>query len=85
MRYIPQTNSDREQMLEALAIQSVDELFLDIPQSARLNRPLQLPKALSEMELQQHLGRLAAKNISTDGLVCFLGAGFYDRFIPAAV
>ncbi len=72
-------------MLETLDITSLDELFDDIPQSARLHRPLNLPPALSELELSRHLAELAKENRSAEDLVMFLGGGFYDRFIPATV
>lgn len=72
-------------MLKTLHMASIDELFGDIPQSARLDRLLNLPSALSELELRRHLSGLAAKNKSADDLVMFLGGGFYDRFIPATV
>ncbi len=72
-------------MLNAMNIASIDALFDDIPESARLNRPLQLPPALTELELRRHLTALAAKNKSAEDLVMFLGGGFYDRFIPATV
>ncbi|AUW93508.1 glycine dehydrogenase (aminomethyl-transferring) [Sulfobacillus thermotolerans] len=85
MRYIPHTDADKEVMLKALGIDSVDPLFEDIPEAARLDRPLQLPDALSEMELQQHLFQLASQNLSVDQAVSYLGGGFYDRFIPAAI
>lgn len=85
MRYIPHTDADRQAMLEALNIDSVDALFSDIPEAARLHRPLHLFEPLSEMELQQEFFGLAAKNLSVDQAVSFLGGGFYDRFIPAAI
>ncbi len=85
MRYIPHTGDDKRAMLQALGYASVDELFDDIPRTARLERLLNLPSALSELELQQHMAELAGKNHSVDDLVSFLGGGFYDRFIPAAI
>jgi glycine dehydrogenase subunit 1 len=72
-------------MLKALSLESVDALFEDIPEAARLNRELDLPPALSEMALSRHLRQLAEQNQSVDSLVSFLGGGFYDRYIPAAV
>jgi glycine dehydrogenase subunit 1 len=72
-------------MLDALAIASLDELFQDIPESARLKRPLDLPPALSEMELAQDLSRLADRNVNVSGTPSFLGGGYYDRYVPAAV
>lgn len=72
-------------MLRTLSLDSVDALFQDIPENARLHRPLDLPPALSEMDLTQHLTRLSAKNDSVNAMPSFLGAGYYDRFVPAAV
>ncbi len=72
-------------MLAALGISDTGALFADIPQAARLGRALNVPGPLTEMELQRTMRREAAKNQSTDELVCFLGGEFYDRFIPAAV
>ncbi|NMP21168.1 aminomethyl-transferring glycine dehydrogenase subunit GcvPA [Sulfobacillus harzensis] len=85
MRYIPHTPDEYQAMLDALNISSVDELFEDIPEQARLKRPLDLPKALSEMELSQHLSRLAGENLNVNEVPSFLGGGYYDRYIPAAV
>lgn len=72
-------------MLRSLDLHSIDQLFEDIPPAARLNRPLNLEPALSELELRQHMAQLAHKNRGSDDLVMFLGAGFYDRFIPSTV
>jgi glycine dehydrogenase subunit 1 len=70
-------------MLEAIGAPSVDSLFDPIPKSLRLDRPLKLPPALTELDLETHVRKLAAKN-STER-VCFLGGGAYDHFVPAAV
>src|SRR5437660_2614537 len=72
-------------MLEGIGVKSVDELFQSIPASLRLKRPLEVPAALSEMELTQQMQRLAAANRPADDAVCFLGGGSYDHFIPAVV
>lgn len=85
MRYIPHTPEESASMMAALGIASVDDLFVDIPPAARLQRPLNLPPALSEMDLTRHLAQLARQNLSADSTPSFLGGGFYDRFIPAAV
>lgn len=85
MRYIPHTEDDKQSMLRTLGCTSIDQLFEDIPQAARLNRLLSLPPALSELELQQHMAQLARENGDVSRLISFLGAGFYDRFIPAAI
>ena len=66
-------------------LKSVAELFKTIPEAYQLQRPLQVPASLCEMELQQHMTELAAKNICADQAVCFLGGGSYDHFIPAVV
>src|SRR4051794_2957139 len=72
-------------MLARTGAASLEELFRLIPETLKLRRPLNVPAALAEMELQQHLGALAGKNISCDDAVCFLGGGAYDHFIPAVV
>ncbi|MBW8885474.1 MAG: aminomethyl-transferring glycine dehydrogenase subunit GcvPA, partial [Planctomycetia bacterium] len=72
-------------MLQAIGVGSIDELFAGVPQDLRLKRPLDLPPALSEMELAQHLQALAAKNSHIGQKVCFLGGGAYDHFVPAVV
>src|SRR5205823_3132377 len=56
-----------------------------IPASLRLQRPLNVPPALTEIELQQHMAALARRDISAEDAVCFLGGGAYDHFIPAVV
>jgi glycine dehydrogenase subunit 1 len=70
-------------MLATIGVSSVDELFRDIPQGVRFERELDVPPALTEAELQQHLEELAAKNVVDE--VCFLGAGIYDHYVPAVV
>lgn len=72
-------------MREVLGIASEEALFAEIPPAARLTRPLALPPPLTEMELQAEFAQLARRNRTTADLVCFLGGGYYDRFIPAAV
>ena len=68
-----------------IGVQDVDELFSQIPAEIRLSGDLQLPAAMGELELTQHMTGLAAKNYPAGQNVCFLGAGSYDHFIPAAV
>jgi glycine dehydrogenase subunit 1 len=79
------TDDDREAMLEAIGVASVDELFRDIPAGVRLDRPLDLEPALSEPELVRHLEELAARNVDTTEELSFLGAGIYDHYVPAVV
>ncbi|HEX3807702.1 MAG TPA: aminomethyl-transferring glycine dehydrogenase subunit GcvPA [Gaiellaceae bacterium] len=83
MSYLSVTDADREAMLAAIGVSSVDELFRDIPTGMRFGRELDVPPALTEAELQRHLEELAAKNVVDE--VCFLGAGIYDHYVPAVV
>ena len=85
MPYLSHTPQDRQAMLDAIGVQSLDELFEMVPAELRLDRELDLPPALGEMELSAQMSRLAARNMPVGGAVCFLGAGSYDHFIPAVV
>ena len=85
MPYVLNTPEDQKAMLSAIGVSSVEDLFAKIPPELRLNRPLDIPPAMSEMELQSHVHRLLAKNESAADAVCFLGGGAYDHFIPAVV
>jgi glycine dehydrogenase subunit 1 len=85
MSYILNTPADQQAMLSAIGVKSIDELFAQIPAELRLQRELQIPPALSEMELTAHVGQLAARNVACGQKVCFLGGGSYDHFIPAVV
>ena len=82
--YIPSTEADRREMLDALGLEAVDELFADIPQQYR-NPPLDLPAPLSELELRRDLAALAARNREIGGYPSFLGAGAYNHFCPSIV
>src|SRR5688500_13209396 len=83
MPYHYNTDEDQREMLEAIGAGSIEELFSPIPAELRLQRPLDLPPALSEMELDQHLRQLALLNDHAGTKVCFLGGGSYDHFVPA--
>lgn len=83
--YIPNTGADRQAMLRTIGKNSVEDLFAAIPHNLRLASPLDIPSAQSEMEAAGQVKALARGNKSTDNLVCFLGAGAYDRYIPAVV
>lgn len=85
MVYIPLTPSDIEEMLQVIGVESIDDLFADIPASMRLTRPLDLPPALTEPELFKHCQELAEKNQPVGQVVSFLGAGIYEHYIPAAL
>ncbi len=83
--YIPNTKQDEKKMLEVLGIDSIDRLFDDIPASIKLNRRLNLNGPLSETEVSKKIKSIANKNLSTEELVCFRGAGAYDHSIPSVV
>jgi glycine dehydrogenase subunit 1 len=83
--YLSLTDADREAMLAAVGVSSVDELFRDIPEGMRLARELDLEPALSEPELVAHLTELAERNVDTGRELSFLGAGIYDHYVPAVV
>jgi len=84
-RYLPHTEDDERLMLESIGAKSTDDLFTDIPRELRLGRKLNLNNPLSEIELSDHMKGLSNKNKSSDNLICFLGAGAYDHFIPSVV
>ena len=85
MPYLFNTPADTRAMLESIGVESVEQLFECIPEVLRLDRPLELPPAMSELELTQHMGALADRNLHAQSSVCFLGGGSYDHFIPAVV
>jgi glycine dehydrogenase subunit 1 len=83
--YTSVTDEDRAAMLAAIGVSSVEELFRDIPAAVRLGRALNLPAGLSETEVYDHLRALAARNVSAEDEVSFVGAGMYDHYVPALV
>ena len=85
MSYLSLTDADRDAMLAAIGVASVDELFRDIPAGVRFGRSLALEPALSEQEIVTHLTELAERNVDTGKELSFLGAGIYDHYVPAVV
>jgi len=86
MRYLPLTPDDRTAMLGVIGAASVDDLFVDVPESARLSGPIEcLPHHASELAVERHMSRLAAKNLSAGSAPFFLGAGAYRHHVPASV
>lgn len=83
MDFLPHTDRDVAEMLEAAGFGAVADLFAAIPEALTLDRPLEVPRALSEPELAAHMGSLAAA--SRADVVCFAGGGAYDHHVPAAV
>ncbi|HYY89971.1 MAG TPA: glycine dehydrogenase, partial [Chloroflexota bacterium] len=75
---------EREAMLQTIGVASVAELFGDVPADARFPQ-LDLPPALTELEAFRHLSGLAARNVSVRDWPCFIGAGAYNHYSPAAV
>jgi glycine cleavage system P protein (glycine dehydrogenase) subunit 1 len=84
-RYTSATDQDRREMLEAIGVDSIDELFEDIPEDLRLGRPLELPEGKPETEVYDRLSALASQNADAESEVSFLGAGMYDHYVPAIV
>src|SRR5438552_3481414 len=83
MRFIPCSADDRREMLASIGVQSIDDLLRGIPEDLRLRRPLDLPEAMSEAELAEHMEDLASANRSLKQVASFLGAGAYRHHVPA--
>jgi glycine dehydrogenase subunit 1 len=81
--FLSLTDADREAMLAAIGVDSVDELFREIPDGVRFRGELDLEAPLTEPELQRHLEELAARNVDATRELSFLGAGVYDHYVPA--
>ena len=80
--FLVHTEEIKKEMLEAIGVSGIEDLFAEIPQSARTNS-LELDNAISEIECQKRIKSLAKKNKTDD--IRFLGAGCYNKFIPAAI
>jgi glycine cleavage system P protein (glycine dehydrogenase) subunit 1 len=85
MRFAPHTDADVRDMLDAIGLDDVDDVFSQIPPGVRLDRDLDLPAGVSEMEIGADLRSLASRNRSADELICFAGGGAYDHYVPAVV
>jgi glycine dehydrogenase subunit 1 len=85
MRYLSLTTADRQAMLAAIGVSSIYALFADVPEAARLDGLLDLPKAQGELEVERALGALAAKNMVAGSVPSFIGAGVYRHHVPASV
>ena len=85
MDFLPHTDDDVQSMLEAIGVGSIEDLFEPVPRDVLLDRPLDVPPELSELELIDHLSELAASSRGAADLVCFAGGGAYDHYVPAAV
>jgi glycine dehydrogenase subunit 1 len=85
MPYIPHTDEDRREMLAKIGVGALEELFREIPENLRLRRPLDVPPGMDEPSLLRHMRALSDRNTDLARTVCFLGAGIYDRYVPASV
>lgn len=84
MNYISLSDKDKKEMLDKIGISTVDELFNSVPENIKLKRLLDVPAALSELELVDKLKEISEKNKNA-GLLSFLGAGAYQHYIPVVV
>lgn len=84
-RYIPNTAGDAKDMMDVIGVDSMEQLFRDIPDNLILKNPLKLDPGLTELEIERKFNALGGKNQSVDQLTCFLGAGAYDHYIPSVI
>ena len=85
MRYLPLSAHDRAVMLDKIGVDSIDALFVDVPETARRDGPVDLPLLAGEMEVEAQLNAFAAQNLSPSRAPFFIGAGAYRHHIPATV
>ncbi|MBL8644709.1 MAG: glycine dehydrogenase, partial [Rhodospirillaceae bacterium] len=85
MRYLPLSDDNRREMLAAIGVSTVDDLFADIPAPAKAKAKFDLPNSASEIEVERALTALAAKNLSASQAPSFLGAGNYRHHTPASL
>jgi len=84
--YIPSSTEDaKTQLMKAIGIRSIEELYSDIPKEVRLKRRLNLPTRKSELEVKKHIESLLAKAPRRAEVVSFLGGGCWNHYVPAAV
>ncbi|MEZ2717043.1 aminomethyl-transferring glycine dehydrogenase subunit GcvPA [Bacillus circulans] len=84
-RYLPMTEQDQKEMLAAIGVSSVEDLFSDIPEKVRFQGNYSIKPAKSESALLKELTKLAQKNADAKANVSFLGAGVYDHYSPVIV
>ncbi len=85
MDYISNTDQERKEMLAAIGVEAVEELFSMIPEEVSFNRPLNIPEGISELELIRNAQKKAAKNKSMTELCSFMGAGAYEHYVPSII
>ena len=82
--FIPHTDSERKEMLKTIGVNSLEDLFKDVPETCRFP-DLNLPEGITEMEAIAQVNDIATANGTAQDLICFLGAGAYNHYIPAAI
>ena len=85
MRYIPHTEEDVRQMLAAIGVETIEDLFEEVPSGLRLDRAMELPAPLAESELLRELQAVASLHASSSEYLSFLGGGAYNHFIPSVI
>ncbi len=85
MRYLPHSDTERADMLAAIGVGAIDDLFTGVPADKMLKGPVNLPRRKSELEVARILGSLAAKNVPASTVPFFVGAGAYKHHVPATV
>ena len=85
MRYLPLTDADRQAMLATIGAGQIDDLFVDVPQAARRDGTVELPRHQGEMQVERQLSAMAAKNMTASAVPFFCGAGAYKHHVPATV
>lgn len=85
MRYLPLTDQDRQQMLSAIGVDSIDDLYCDVPKAAQRDGLVDLPKHQGELDVERHMTGLATKNLSPGCAPSFIGGGAYRHHVPASV
>jgi glycine dehydrogenase subunit 1 len=85
MRYLPHTEEEITEMLQVVGVDSLEDLFIQVPEDCCCRLRLDLPAALTEWELNAHMDRLAGRTASAAACKNYMGAGSYEHFIPAVV
>jgi glycine dehydrogenase subunit 1 len=85
MRYLPLTSHHRGEMLARIGVSSIDALFAEVPEAARLDGLVDLPPAMGEIEVERAIGHMAGRNVAAGSAPFFVGGGAYRHHVPAAV
>ena len=81
-KYFPHTEADLKAMLDKIGIQSLDDLYAEVPEPIRFRGDYELPSEMSELEVRQLFEQLGSQNKL---LTCFAGAGVYDHYTPSVI